>query len=104
MEHPLSGRSSPLLKKEKGIILALKSMVHVCVCVCTCVLLSDCVTFKPMVCSLTDFSVHRILQERRLERTAIPFSRGSSTLTSELQEDSSLPEAPGKTLKSTAYI
>ena len=35
---------------------------------------------NPMDCSLPIFSVHRILQARRLERVAIPFSRGSSWL------------------------
>ena len=32
----------------------------------------------PMGCSLLDSSVHGILQARRLERVAVPFSSGSS--------------------------
>ena len=34
--------------------------------------------FDPMVCSPPGFSVHGILQARRLEWVAMPFSRGSS--------------------------
>ena len=55
----------------------------------------------PMDCRHPGSSVHGILQARRLERVAMPSSRGSSlprdwTRCPELQADSLLPEAPGK--------
>ena len=56
----------------------------VCVCVCVCVhalhakSLQSCLTLcDPMDCSLQGFSVHGILQARKLEWVAIPSSRGS---------------------------
>ena len=57
-----------------------KKDVCVCVCVCVCVFSTQsCPTLcDPMDCNPPGSSVHGILQERILERIAIPFSRGSS--------------------------
>ena len=54
--------------------------ILVCVCVCVCVLVAQSylTLFNPMDCSLSGFSVHGILQARKLEWVAISFSRGSS--------------------------
>ena len=54
--------------------------VCVCVCVCVCVWVAwSCLTlWDPMDCSSPGSSVHGILQGRKLEWVAIPFSRGSS--------------------------
>ena len=56
--------------------------VCVCVCVCECVKsLHLCPTlYDSMDCSLPGSSVHGILQERRLEWAAFPFSREASQL------------------------
>ena len=49
------------------------------VIVCCCLVAQSCPTLcDPMNCSPPGSSVHRILQARRLEWGAIPFSRGSS--------------------------
>ena len=60
----------------------------------------------PTLCDPTDYSlpgssVHGILQGRKLERVAIPFSRGSfssrdQTVSSALQAESLPSEPPGK--------
>ena len=47
-------------------------------CVCAKFLQLCLMLFNPIDCSLPGSSVHRILQVRRLERVAIPFSRGLS--------------------------
>ena len=51
-----------------------------CVCVCVCVLVTQlCLTLSnPIDCSSPGSSVFGILQARKLEWVAIPFSRGSS--------------------------
>ena len=68
----------------------------VCVLVAqSCLTLSD-----PMDCILPGSSVHGILQERILERVAIPFSRESFLLRSPALQAVSLPtEPPGKPTK-----
>ena len=54
----------------------------VCVCVCVCIHIGMCevkITQScPTLCDPVDYIVHRILQARRLECVAIPFSRESS--------------------------
>ena len=54
--------------------------LYVCVCVCVCVLvIQSCLTLcNPTEYSPPDFSVHGILQARRLEWIAISFSKGTS--------------------------
>ena len=52
---------------------------HKCPCVCANSVTQSCPALcDPMDCSLTDSSVHGILQARVLEWAAIPFSKGSS--------------------------
>ena len=110
MEHPLSGRSSPLLKKEKGTTLAVKSTgwmcVCVCVCACMCVLLSDCVALLNLWSVACQTSLPREFSRKEYWTGQPFFSPGESSIimSPELQEDSSPPEAPVKTLKSTVYM
>ena len=51
-----------------------------CMCVCVCVLVAQfcLILCDPMDCGSSGSSVHGILQPRRLEWLAIPFSRGTS--------------------------
>ena len=53
------------------------------------------------LCNPMDYTVHGILQARKLKRVAIPFSKGSSqprdqTQVSQLQADSLPAEPPGQ--------
>ena len=53
------------------------------------------------LCTPMDYTVHGILQARKLKQVAIPFSKGSSqprdqTQISQLQADSLPAEPPGK--------
>jgi len=69
-----------------------------------CVLVAEsCLTLcNPTDCRLPGSSVHGILQAKRPEWVAIPFSRGSSQPRSPaFQADSLLSELPGKPLLST---
>ena len=65
-------------------IISLDVQLHTCVCMCVHVCtrvhsLQSCpILCDPMDCSPPGSSVHGILQARKLEWVAMPFSRGSS--------------------------
>ena len=63
-----------------------RACVCVCVCVCVCACAQSCLTLcHPVDSSLSGSSVHGILKARILEWAAIPFARGSSQPSDQIQ-------------------
>ena len=74
--------------------------------ICTTFFAQSCLTLcDPMDCSPPGSSIHGILQARRLEWGAIPFSRGSSRPRSPALQADSLPsKSPGEALFSATEV
>ena len=66
-------------QSNKCVCVCMCVCVCVCVCVCMCSVAQSCLTLRDaMDCNPPGSSVYGILQARKLEWVAIPFSRGSS--------------------------
>ena len=73
---------SPILPHTSKPLLQVSGMMLVrgiCLCIAVCLVAKSCPTLcDPVDCSSPGFSVHGILQGRKLGRVAMPSSRGSS--------------------------